>query len=65
MWVGSAGDAEDNEGNSKGSQDQRKTRDRPGSEAAIIVMMKKQRSSLSTYYTPGFKCFTCINSDIC
>lgn len=40
MWVGSAGDAEDNEGNSKGSQDQRKTRDRPGTEAAIIVMMK-------------------------
>lgn len=44
MRVGSAGDAEDNEGNSKGSQDQRKTRDRPGTEAAIIVMMKKTRA---------------------
>lgn len=46
MWVGSAGDAENNEGNSKGSQDQRKTRDRPGTEAAIIVMMKKKKTAI-------------------
>lgn len=41
MQVGSAGYAEDNEGNSKGSQHQRKTRDRTGMEAAIKVMTKK------------------------
>ena len=41
MQVRTAGYAEDNEGNNKDSQHQRKTRDRTGTEAAIKVMMKK------------------------